>query len=878
MPVIQTEKIIITDLASGRLIRMNVDPLGDEWEEWGLYIGGDINIGGIDIASYDDYLDVELDEENMILYYATDSKGVLKLDLKNDTAAVYDVASGSLRNDVCHGVILTSDKSRLVVLHDTDGISIIDPSTGVQLASHAAAGATCGFGVLNRAETEIVVWKSFNASLPAKVDLSTGAVTSWSWGSMPNAGTKYMDDCDWSADDSILYVELHFSSTPSGGHRQAHVLVDPITMTPSSWVWLDNGDYSNLYENVAAVDVDRGYYAHSYRFSSSQDKLRIWRLSDNTLLATYDTTTSPVFGYKAQTNWATRCVRCGKSRERGSLHVFVNQYYKYASPTNAILTVYEINPTTLLWSKLYDFCWSSEEEYQEIDKEYGADPSPVYISRRVPDGVGSPYLGKFHEWQSYFGACNTVPGNGISPHVFTKDFPWTRPYGLYRREDNGVIYVLNRPRTPGTAACNRVVRFLDWNSGGRLALGYRWKLEGEGSFSTGAHVGCIESADLVFYDSLRPSAYGVIFPDFEYSDVTDIEINYGGSTLGGFSKVIGDFLYWCFYTGAPHSKYSINKYDQTGALVDWHMYNELGPGSDPADLWIDPEDGRHYIACADRVVRYDDLAGTGYASFGMSGSGMNQFSGSQGIHGDTSHLYIVDTGNYRIVRIDKAVFDGTGWVTVGSRGFSGPGKLSYPVKISAMVVESGIPEPTGFYLPPDMIESVNLMHEFFTSAFKTFSEVESRAGHVALPIRTLTFQLSTMEPGFMAHLFRKLQELRAEEYFHIPVWPYAMLLNDPIIKNDTEITVVDASARELPLTGVLLAFSTVDRSEAVEYISRIGSEFILSSGVSQDFDVEDTIIVPCMTVFMSSQQELSRFELFKVLATLSFEELIISLS
>jgi hypothetical protein len=880
MPVLRTSKLIVSDPQTGRLIRMNTEPLGADWEEWGFYCGGAITIGGVALATYDDYLDAEYDEENKVLYYGTDSKGILKLDLVNDAAAIYNVAGGSLRNDACYGTILTADKARLIVLHGANGISIIDPVSGVKLADHAAAGAICENGVLNRAETEIVVWHSDGTnSLPSNVDLATGVVTAWSWGAMPYAGTAYMDDCDWNHDDGILYVEMHFTSTPSGGHRQAHVLVNPATMTPTSWVWLDNGDYSYEYANVACVDVDVGYYAHAFRFNSSQDKLSLYRLSDDVKLATYDTTTSPVFGYKSATNWRTRSVRCAKNRERGKLYVFVNQYDYYSSPSNALLTIYDINESTRLWSKKYDFYYMPTGEFVEIDKQYGVDPSPVYISRRVQGDTTSQYLFKFHEWENNFLVSNCLPGNGVTPFLFDKDFPWTHPWSIYRRAD-GVIYAYDRISAPNTNVVNRVVRYLGWKTGGRLKAGYSTVLDGEGNCTTGEHVGCIESADLVFYDGKRPGAMGALFPDFAYSTATDVEFMIADGVAWWFCKVIGNYLYVCFYVSPPTARFAIYKHDQTGVVIDSHIYDELGVGANPLDLWIDPDDGRHYLACADRIVRYDDFAGSNYASFGTSGSGINQFSNPMGIYGGADYLYVADTGNNRIVRIDKAAFDGTGWTAYGTKGFAGEGRLASPCKLVGMTIEEELPEVTGLFLPPDMLEGVALSHKFTTSIFRVYGEKEFRAAHVSIPCRLLSFQFSTMESELMAKLFRDAQKLRAREWSWIPIWPYAMRLAVNIEALDESLVVVDWSDREMESSGVVLVFDDVDSYEAVEYATIAANEVFLAANwaFNNAHLAEDTIVVPCMRARLPESLSLRRWEMFKAQTELAFEEAIIEVS
>ena len=81
-----------------------------------------------------------------------------------------------------------------------------------------------------------------------------------------------------------------------------------------------------------------------------------------------------------------------------------------------------------------------------------------------------------------------------------------------------------------------------------------------------------------------------------------------------------------------------------------------------------------------RLVRFDDISGSGWITFGSAGSGINQFSAPDGIHVDTTgRIYVADTGNNRLVRIND--LSGAGWTTFGSAG-SGINQFSAPAGIS----------------------------------------------------------------------------------------------------------------------------------------------------------------------------------------------------
>lgn len=69
-----------------------------------------------------------------------------------------------------------------------------------------------------------------------------------------------------------------------------------------------------------------------------------------------------------------------------------------------------------------------------------------------------------------------------------------------------------------------------------------------------------------------------------------------------------------------------------------------------------------------RIVRIDDMTGTGWTTFGHSGSGVNQFNSPRAVVVDAAgKIYVADLGNSRIVRMNDMT--GAGWTTLGSRGW-----------------------------------------------------------------------------------------------------------------------------------------------------------------------------------------------------------------
>ncbi|MFP4460217.1 MAG: NHL repeat-containing protein [Candidatus Zixiibacteriota bacterium] len=78
-----------------------------------------------------------------------------------------------------------------------------------------------------------------------------------------------------------------------------------------------------------------------------------------------------------------------------------------------------------------------------------------------------------------------------------------------------------------------------------------------------------------------------------------------------------------------------------------------------------------------RIVKIDDISGTGWISYGSSGSGLGHFDGAIDVQvGPDDKIYIVDRGNNRIVRIDDMT--GAGWTeTPSSIGLYRPRQISF---------------------------------------------------------------------------------------------------------------------------------------------------------------------------------------------------------
>jgi sugar lactone lactonase YvrE len=124
--------------------------------------------------------------------------------------------------------------------------------------------------------------------------------------------------------------------------------------------------------------------------------------------------------------------------------------------------------------------------------------------------------------------------------------------------------------------------------------------------------------------------------------------------------------------------------------TNWVAYGTTGSGignfAGPSGIAVDLV-GRIYIVDGenDRIVRINDMTGAGWTSLGTTGSGVNQFkfTGACGIGsiaiGPDQRIYIADSGNNRIVRIDDMT--GANWTAFGTLG-AGVDNFNIPVGIA----------------------------------------------------------------------------------------------------------------------------------------------------------------------------------------------------
>lgn len=80
-----------------------------------------------------------------------------------------------------------------------------------------------------------------------------------------------------------------------------------------------------------------------------------------------------------------------------------------------------------------------------------------------------------------------------------------------------------------------------------------------------------------------------------------------------------------------------------------------------------------YYSDSGQILRSDDLLGTNQIAFGTMGSDAGQFYGAYGIALDSAgRIYVADTYNCRVVRIDD--MNGTNWTTYGDASSCGSGQ------------------------------------------------------------------------------------------------------------------------------------------------------------------------------------------------------------
>ncbi len=102
----------------------------------------------------------------------------------------------------------------------------------------------------------------------------------------------------------------------------------------------------------------------------------------------------------------------------------------------------------------------------------------------------------------------------------------------------------------------------------------------------------------------------------------------------------------------------------------------------PEELTVDDR-GRLYItdSANDRVVRVDDMTGAGWTALGRTGAGRHEFVFPTGIALDgAGRIYVTDE-NHRVVRM--ADLTGAGWSSYGTMG-AARGSFFFPSAVAVV--------------------------------------------------------------------------------------------------------------------------------------------------------------------------------------------------
>ncbi len=148
----------------------------------------------------------------------------------------------------------------------------------------------------------------------------------------------------------------------------------------------------------------------------------------------------------------------------------------------------------------------------------------------------------------------------------------------------------------------------------------------------------------------------------------------GGGTGGGGSGGGNQGLRGVYVADTGNHRITVHA---TGSSQFFHFGSQgsgIGQFNGPNSVVVD-RNGRIYVADTGnhRIVRMNDISGAGWVSYGTQGSGQGQFNTPMALSlafpgglGET-HLLICDTENDRIVRLSTAL-DGQDWETLGTNG------------------------------------------------------------------------------------------------------------------------------------------------------------------------------------------------------------------
>jgi len=251
-----------------------------------------------------------------------------------------------------------------------------------------------------------------------------------------------------------------------------------------------------------------------------------------------------------------------------------------------------------------------------------------------------------------------------------------RNWKVYRQINNtwlGGIYVDAGGKIyGGDMGGNRIIRMDDMNGNGWSTYGGQG--DGIGQFWEPKHVTFDTSGRIYISDAGNNRI--VRIDDFTGTHWTE----YGtkGAGKGQFQRPNGIAF---DATGriyiADASNHRIVRMDDMNG-TNWIAYGDRGSGigqfmnvdlslepndEGPEDLALDAQ-GRIYVADSgnNRIVRFDDMNGTSWTTFGTYGGGQGEMEVPEGIFvDDEGRIYFADGLNSRVVRMDD--INGSGWVT-----------------------------------------------------------------------------------------------------------------------------------------------------------------------------------------------------------------------
>jgi streptogramin lyase len=261
---------------------------------------------------------------------------------------------------------------------------------------------------------------------------------------------------------------------------------------------------------------------------------------------------------------------------------------------------------------------------------------------------------------------------------------------------------------------------------------YQWYLDGNPiSGATNASVTVGQNLSLGHYDLNVVVRKGTILSSTstEFNVVRQMTFGSSGSGSGQLGSP------WGIALDSSGRIYVADTYNNRVVRMDnmsgsgWTAYGSYGPNTgqfyDPLGGIAVDSSGRIYVADTynNRIVRMDDMSGSGWTTLHPV-SAPYQFTRPCGIAVDSSgRIYVADANNHRIVRMDD--MNGSGWTSYGSYG-SGTGQLSYPRGIA--VDSNG-----RIYAADSGNNRITRMDDMSGSGWTTYGTAGSASGQFRIP-------------------------------------------------------------------------------------------------------------------------------------------------